>query len=69
MACFCEFKCIASPQKIIGKAIEEDNYDSRIVGGSEVKAHSVPHQAALVTSFGTFCGGKKSFPNFCYLSY
>ena len=29
----------------------------KIVGGSEVKPHSVPHQAALLVDNKYFCGG------------
>ena len=36
------------------------NYDEKIVGGTEVKPHSVPWQVGLLIDGSGFCGGSKT---------
>ena len=38
-------------------AIKSNKESGKIVGGSEVEPHSVPHQAALLLDGRYFCGG------------
>jgi len=39
-------------------AIKSNKESGKIVGGSEVEPHSVPHQAALLVDDEFFCGGE-----------